>query len=281
MGADYSVHLACEPKTIIGEGDPWKGSNRIRELLKARSQLEVIEETARRIGKSPQEIRLTTVAMGPHRPTTQSDTAYDRLVAQVAPLEAHGHSCEGCPANLFAGPFGCFGFVPYPISSAAEEWLMGRVQPTSTVGGFLCHRSMQDFGYTGEPIRAMRASGLFESTAPLSKVVEGSWLSKKKVTSDQLLQGMIAFEDPIQPSHCIGVLVWLGCVRIDGQVPGDATDISLVQGIFKYKTPEERAHHTALEISSAPKDQSTASFHGLLHAFYLAWVWDCPILMSY
>lgn len=158
---------------------------------------------------------------------------------------------------------------------------MGRVQPTSMVGGFLCHRSMQDFQYTGEPIQAMRASELFENAAPLSKVVEGSWLSKKKVTSDQLLQGMIAFEEPIQPSHCVGVLVWLGCVRIDGRVPGDAADISLVQGVFKYKTPEERRNHTVLEISPAPQDQSTASFHGLLHAFYLAWVWDVPILMSY
>ena len=112
-------------------------------------------------------------------------------------------------------------------------------------------------------------------------MVEGRWLSKTKVTSDQILQGMIAVEEPLDPGHCMGVLLWLGCLRFDGRGLGDAADAPLVQEISRLGTPESRRSRTSIDVTPAPQDRSTASLQDLLHAFYLAWVLDIPILVSY
>ena len=281
MATDYVLHLACQPKLDLGSGDAIKGSAELLQLLKARNQAALIEDTAKRQGSSPSSISVSVRLVGPDRSPVEKDVTYDQLVAQIAPLAAHAGACAGCPANLFAQPFGCYGIVPYPITLAAEAWLMDRVQPTSMVGGFLCNRAVQDFGYLGEPIREMRAAGLLESQSAVSKVVEGSWFSKKRITSDQVLQGMIAVGEPLDPGHCMGVLLWLGCLQLDGKSLGGAADAPLVQEIARLETPEAKRSRTSLAVMAAPQDRSTASLQGLLHAFYLAWVLDIPILVSY
>ena len=158
---------------------------------------------------------------------------------------------------------------------------MGRVQPTSMIGGFLCNRALQDFGYTGEPIRKMRAAGLLEFREAISKVVEGGWFSKRRITSDQILHGILAVEEPLDPGHCMGVLLWLGCLRLDGKSLGDAADAPLVQEIARLGTPDAKRSRTSVDVTPAPQDRSTASLQGLLHAFHLAWVLDISILVSY
>jgi hypothetical protein len=281
MPTDYILHLACQPKLSLGSGDAIKGSDQLLQALKARHQAALIEETASKQGKSPSGIGLTIRSVGPDRTPVEKDVTYDQLVALAASLDARAEACADCPANLFSQPFGCYGVVPYPITRSAEEWLMDRVQPTSMVGGFLCHRAIQDFGYTGEPIRRMRAAGLLEGATAVSKVVEGGWLSKRRVTSDQILQGMLAIEEPLDPGHCMGVLLWLGCLQLDGRHLGDAGDAPLVQEIAGLATPESKRSRTSIDVTPAPQDRSTASLQGLLHAFYRAWVLDIRILVSY
>jgi hypothetical protein len=281
MAADYFIHLECTPKRSLGDGDAVVGTATLLDLLKARHQAVLIQEAARRDGHSPSGISLTVRTTGPDRRPVEKTVTFEELVSKSAPLESHASACEGCPANLFSAPFGCYGIVPYPITRAAEEWLMGRVQPTSMVGGFLCNHTVEDFGYTGEPIRKMRAAGLLESSKAVTKVIEGGWLSKKTLTSDQILQGILAVGDVVDPGHCMGVLLWLGCLQLDGKPLGDASDAPLVQVLSRLETPEARRSRATLDVTPPPEDRSTASLQGLLSAFHLAWILDVPILMSY
>ena len=50
MGTNLCVDLACEPKRSLGGGDPSAGTDRIRDLLDARSRADAIEEECVRRG---------------------------------------------------------------------------------------------------------------------------------------------------------------------------------------------------------------------------------------
>ena len=280
MAADYFVHVTCAPKQALGSGDAVHGTWALHELLKARSAADVIAQFAEQGGRSPAGVSVTFGTSGPDNRVVEKSATFEELLEQSAPLEMHAGACHGCPANVFVKPFGCGGQIPYPISRAAEEWLMKLLQPTTTVGGFLCSHSIKDFGYTGEPIRKMRARGLLESTTPVARV-EGSWLSKRTVTSDQILQAMLAVGEPLNPAHCMGVLLWLGCLRLDGKSLFTVSDAPLVQTLLGLKTPDERRSRTTLDVGPQRQDLSTSSLQSLLKAFYLAWVLDVSILISY
>jgi hypothetical protein len=280
VAADYFVHLACAPKLALGSGDAQRGTWVLLEMLKAGRHAAALQQHAKQQGQSPAGLSVTVGSAGPGASGVEKSFTYEELVSQNSRLETHASACVGCPAS-FGHPFGCYSIVPYPISRAAEEWLMNLVQPTSMVGGFLCSNAMKDLAYTGEPIQKMRTAGLLESSTPVTKVVEGSWLSKKNINSNQILQGMLAIGEPIDPSHCMSVLLWLGLLKLDGKSLFGGSDAPLVGTILDLKTPEERRLRTAFEVGAPRDDHSTASLQSLLKAFYLAFVLGVPILMEY
>lgn len=280
MAADYTIHLECQPKIDLGNGQAIRGTAAILERSKARNQAAHLADSARKQGRSPAGMELIHRFLGPDGRVVDTQVTYESLVEKAAPLLAHEPACAHCPANLFETPFGCFGVVPYPISLAAEEWLMSRVQPTSMVGGFLCRRSIDDFGYDGEPIRRLRERGLMESTKAVEKVVEKGWLSRTKVSSDQILHAMLALQEPTEPVTCMSILLWLGCLTVDGRHLGGVEDAPLMAEVSGLSV-EQRPARTALDVGPPAQQMSTASIQGLLHAFYRSWLLDVPVLVEY
>jgi hypothetical protein len=280
VSVDYTIHLECQPKLELGNGQALRGTAAILESSKARNQAAHIAQSAAQQGRSPAGMELVHRFLGPDGRIVDSKVTYESLLEKAAPLALHAPACAQCPANLFEVPFGCFGVVPYPISLAAEEWLMSRVQPTSMVGGFLCRRSIDDFGYDGEPIRRLRERGLMESSKAVHKVVEKRWLSSTKISSDQILHGMLALQEPMKPVTCMSVLLWLGCLKVDGRHLGGVEDAPLMAEVAGMSFEQRRAR-TALDVGPPAEQMSTASLQGLFHALYRSWLLDVPILVEY
>jgi hypothetical protein len=280
MAVDYTIHLECQPKNELGNGDALRGTGAILELLKARKLVAHMAQRAAEQGISPAGMEVVHRFLGPDGRTVDTPLTYESLVTKAAPLVAHESACAKCPANLFETPFGCVGMVPYPVSLAAEEWLMSRVQPTSIVGGFLCQQMINDFGYDGEPIRGLRERGLMEARTAVHKVVHKRWLSSTKVSSDQILHGLFAQEGPMSPGTCMSVLLWFGCLKVDGRHLGGVEDAALMVEVSEMSV-EQRWARVALDVGPPAEQMSTASLQGLLHALYRSWMLNVPILVEY
>jgi len=210
VGVDYVVDLPCAVKSDIPTG-------RLVGLIKGRSQANTILELARRDGgqSSPAEIVFGRVRQLPGG-TTYEDVSVQALLDEAAPLRDYEHYCAGCPANSRGEPFGCYGYLPYPISAATEAWLLARL-PESLDGGAgqLLRAAVRDVGYDGGRIRDMRRRGetFFERNKPAQRTWRCGW-TRWTLTSDQLLQMLIGLGN-LHPEHCALLALCLDIIPHD------------------------------------------------------------------
>lgn len=206
MGIDWIVDFGCPAKEALG-------TESILHMLKARSRAATIIESARSRGdeRPPDELEFEMVLLGPDGPQQRRLSA-GSLLAQAAPLDVHANGCEGCPANVGARPYGCVGYISYPITAASERWLLGRLprEPDSTAGAFL-RRALTDFGWDGAGTRRMRERPeIFEAREPL----ERRWADGAAVTTDQLFEMLFGL-GPLQPAHTMMICLFLGLLPED------------------------------------------------------------------
>jgi hypothetical protein len=206
MAIDYVVDLPCLPKQAIS-------IERIIALIKGKNQASAIIEMARRGGdqRPVEELSFTRVVMRPEGPV-QEKMSVSTLLNQAQELQPHAHHCEGCKANLFDRPFGCFGSISYPIAARAEEWLMSLLpKDLNSPAGHLLRSAVTDFKYTGGIFLSMRPNEtFFEGRIPIKRKW-GSWFSAWTLNSDQLLQMLFGLGN-LQPSHCKMMSIILGLI---------------------------------------------------------------------
>jgi hypothetical protein len=160
--------------------------------------------------------------------------------------------------------------VHYPIPHGVERWLAGHVEPADAVGGRLLAAAVGDLGLDGAPMRQFRAAKLFESAEPVSTGLSG-------VKTDALFQAMFGFEEPLNPAHCLGILLWLGCLDLDGEpvrTPEQASALSRVEGA------SARWERTSFGVEDVEGAESGEELPELLNAMYYAWVLDVPLWVS-
>jgi len=169
LAVNYIVNSECNAKRTLGDGDHLKGTVHILELLKARDRAAAIRDMAMRNEQSPEGLSLIVRTVNADGSTAEKSVTYEDLVSQASGLEPYISECSGCAGNFLSKPFGCFGVLNFPVRRGSEEWLMSRLQPITAIGGQLIMAAMQDFGYSGEQVKNMRAAGLFESPKPVKK----------------------------------------------------------------------------------------------------------------
>lgn len=266
MGADLILLTDCPAKRRLGEGDLLAGNDRLYKLRKQQSQLHAIEALVQRSGKDLATATFTSVLNGPDGPV-QREVPLTELRDATAILDELALGCAGCAASGGAGAFGCTSFISYPIPEAAEVWLMRRVQTADTIGGQLLLRAIKDLGYTGAKLKAWRARGLLEAKQPTSAVVKKAFLSSTKVSSDQLLEAIFTLGEPLQPSHCMMLLLFLGALRFDGTAVTSPAQAAALAGLGD----GERATRTSLDVGAVSDEPGPAAMQALLRALYLAW----------
>lgn len=196
MGADLMVDYGCAVKDALGVED-------LARLVKQRTQGQVMLDLVRERGdtRSPAEITFMHRSMGPNG-VEDVEVNLQSLLDEVEVLKAHEPTCQGCPANYRVCPFGCWGYLNYPITGFEEAWLIARLPDSleTMAGKFLC-KSIADFRFDGRPVRAMRGQGgaFLERRKPVKRRW-GGMFSGRTIDSNQLLH-MMLFVGAIQPSH--------------------------------------------------------------------------------
>jgi hypothetical protein len=281
MGADFVLHYSCRPKQVLGAGDDLGGTAEMVRLLKVGQMVRFFEEQARREGKDPSELSMirkeVNAATGAvvERPFTYRD-----LCVQEQRLTGLASSCEKCPVNVLAKSFGCYGSLRYPIRARSEQWLMDRLQPADTPGGYLCCKAVVDLHYDGAPIQQWRQSqhsSLFELPRPIERALDPARPGETTISSNQVWHALLCLGSELQPAHCLYVPLWLGAVRIDGAVPSEPEHLGQLVSLGSL---EERHKRTAFDAGPTDQGPEVFAVQRLLFACYMAWLYDVPLLMD-
>ncbi|MEL6180094.1 MAG: hypothetical protein AAFS10_14135 [Myxococcota bacterium] len=217
MGADLIVDHSCQAKEALGDGDVRAGTAHILALLRKRNRAAAVMRMMP--DTPPNEVEFVVMVVTPDGPKEHNVNA-GSLLAEAAALDEHAMGCASCPANVLGQPYGCFGFVPYPIPAATEQALAERLEPVERLGGHLFIKALIDFGYDGSPIRQWRQRGLLEEDGEAVRPLS----DKLSVTSSVLLQPILAVGGELGATHCLLVLMWFGALAFDGVVPDDPDD---------------------------------------------------------
>jgi hypothetical protein len=261
----------------LGQGDFIAGTNHLLSCLKAGSRAAAVAEMARQQGVVPAGRSVVVRTAGAEREADDQQVNYDDLLAQSRQLEPLAPICYGCRGNILNRPFGCCGLINYPISRTVEEWLAARLQPSSAVGGKLFLAAIRDFGYTGQPIQPFRAAGLFEAAQPVKKRLKRGWFASETVTTDQLFQAMLCVGTSLDPAHCFGVLLWLGCLQLEGAVIESSEQVAAVNQL---REVTQRRQRTAFVTGAEPALEGVAAFERFLQAMCRAWLLEVPLWVS-
>jgi hypothetical protein len=86
----------------------------------------------------------------------------------------------------------------------------------------------------------------------------------------------------LNPTHCGMLLMGLGALRVNGQVPGPGTsgDPSALVAVTEATSPEQRRAVAQLEVGAPSDDRCIHGFQQLLFAMYVAWTLGTPMLMD-
>ncbi|HIE52295.1 MAG TPA: hypothetical protein EYP85_11100 [Armatimonadetes bacterium] len=259
MGVDYVINFNCAPKRALG-------TEQILGLLKDRARARAVREFYRRQTgeEAPDDLtflfRLTTPEGVQEVPLTLAD-----LEARTVVLNEHETACRGCPANLRHRPFGCFGYLDYPLSQAGEEWLMSCLPDDWGSGeAQLLRTYLQGFQVTGAYAQRLRASGqmFFEAPAPVVREWEGKE-GPVTITSDQIFDVLFGRE-AFHPSYALVFCVIFGAMQVGLPLPEDF-DQSPYE-LATVITDEEGGHSLAAFIWSTEEEEE-ATVAGLKQYF--------------
>jgi hypothetical protein len=281
MGADFILQYSCRPKQVLGDGDDRAGTAEMVRLLKVGHMARFFEEEARNKGKDPNELSVVrqerNAATGE---VVERCVTYRELREQEERLTRLAPDCAACPVNVFADSFGCYGALRYPIRARSEEWLMERLQPANTPGGFLCCKAVVDLHYDGVPIQRWRENKhvpIFELPRPIARALDPARPRETTINSNQVWHALLALGNEMQPFHCLYVPLWLGAVRIDGEVPSQPEHL---QRITRLASVDERQKRTDFDLGPTDQGPEVFAVQRLLFACYTAWLHDVALLMD-
>ncbi len=267
MALDYIIDHDCVPKQALGSAG-------ILERLKARERASTIIRLYRRNGdqRSPREMgfeMLRTAADGSEE--TQIVVVQHLLdsAAELDPLAAH---CASCPANRTGAPFGCMGRIDYPLSPKAEAFLLDRLPdpPSAPLVWLLLKQGVRDFNYNGGTVRHLRAE---DRNIFVAEYAPRRDLGELPFDSDQVFE-MTFLTGHVQPNHAAILLLFFDALAREELEAPEITGLGALP-------PEERAAFDFLiPLRDKADDDSTADMRAFLHALYLAWRLDVPLLLD-
>lgn len=261
MAIDYSIDYDCVPKQTFG-------TDEIIERLKGRERAELIIRMYRDQDdmRPPSEMGFEFTRSTPQGQEETTLIVVQDLLDQAAELERVAHHCAGCPANRLGRPFGCCGFIQYPLSGAGEAWLLNQLPtPDDALVWLLLKRGIEDFQYDGANIAHLRRSAAIyfeDQQAPVRRLGEFS------INADQLFEMLFAVGD-IVPNHAGVLLLFLHAIPRDLQADE-------IMGISPAKEDAE-ARYPFRYQAQAEDDVTSSELKEFLHALYTSWRLNVPL----
>ncbi|CAN5922654.1 hypothetical protein BH11MYX3_BH11MYX3_19250 [soil metagenome] len=261
MAIDYVLAVSCEPQKQLGVG-------RLVELhrtrILARSALAHMRADGEE--RDPSEIEVQLTMRKPGGDSARGVTLQD-LIDEARPLDDVSHHCATCPAG-FTREFACHRRIRYPIPEHVEQWLLARLpRKLDNTAGALLVRGLGEFGWTGEPVAKLRASG---TTYFESRVAYGvRWEAEEgnlEVSSDQLFEMMFMVGN-LTPTHSLMLALFLGVIPHDTSV-------------FALKDAEGKSSALAAAQVATEADPDIEQLAAFLRALAVAARMDATIIVD-
>jgi hypothetical protein len=198
------------------------------------------------------------------------------IETQTEALRSFAPDCSACPVSPNGRLIGCTGSLNYPIAQSAEEWLLDRVAPPDTAGGFLLLSAIRDFNYDGAITRAWRTKKLFASPVAFGKSLPANPFGAIDITTDQLFHAILGVGATLSPWHMAMVLVWFRALALDGAAPGS---VEAFDALVNLPVEQRRSRVTAT-IGEPSADAGVLGVQRLLLMMYLAWSSDVPVRLD-
>lgn len=264
MAIDYVIDWDCVPKqTFTTEG--------IMERLKGEERAHTIIALFRESGdeRPPSEMGFEFSRNSPDGEEERRVIIVQDLLDEADELQPVTHHCIGCPANRTGKPFGCMGFIQYPVTSEAERWMLDRLPvPDEPLVWLLLRQGVEEFKYDGSAVKPLRQSNnvYFDDPQPAKRR-----LGEFSIDADQMFEMMFAVGH-VNPNHAALLLLFLHAIDRDLE----ADDIM-------HLTPAPPDTQTAFPFIIQPEpndDQTIVEIKEFLRALYRAWRLHVRVLVD-
>jgi len=263
MAIDYIVEYDCIPQLELKPAG-------ILERLKERSRAEEIIEWFRSAGdaREPKRMGFDFTRSAPGAPSEKQLIVVQDLLDHAAVLDDYAEHCAACPANRAGRPFGCAGFIQYPITARAEVWLLERLPtPDEPLIWLLLRQGIQKLGYDGSSVKALRKSEVDIEAAERRyfelPIAPERRLGALKVSGDQALEMIFGVGERIIPNHAGILLLFLGAIERDLEAQ-EIQDISSDGDSMRERMEFEL-------IIGADADDCSRELVAFVEALYVAW----------
>ena len=268
MPLDFVIDLPCNPKRLLaGDDAPEEGVRRLLGLGKLEAIADEVRTRADGSGQNPSELRIRLVVARAGEETVPTPLTLAEIEAQTEVLRSFAPDCSKCLVSPNGRLVGCIGSVAHPISQSAEEWLLDRMAPPDTAGGFLVRSAIRDFHYDGAITKAWREKKLFASQAAFSA---------GDISTDQLFHAILGVGPTLSPWHMALVLVGFGALALDGAAPGSLEAFDALVNL----PLEERRSRTSVTLGEPSADAGILGLQRLLMMMGLAWSRDVPVRLE-
>ena len=263
MAIDYIIEWDCIPKRELT-------SDGIRERLKERARAHEVIQWFRAAGdaRDPAQMGFEFSHSTPGEPGDKQLIVVQDLLDHASALDDYAAHCASCPANRSGQPFGCIGFIQYPITARAETWLLERLPPPDEpLVWLLLKQGIQRLGYDGASVRELREAdggvdaaerAYFElPSAPVRR------LGELRVSGDQTLEMIFGVGERIIPNHAGILLLFLGAIERD-------LEAQEIQEISSFDASIRERFAFAM-TAGADADNCIQELLSFFRALYLAW----------
>lgn len=200
----------------------------------------------------------------------RTSLAYDELMETWERIERKSLPiCRDCPVNLSGDALGCCGIIRYPISQAAEHWLMDRFKPGDS--SYLIHH-MKQANVDGRHLDDERREYAVNSPdAKISLLLPPGpaqkWVDGERITSSMILEYLLACQPVLHPGTALALLDEFGAVEMD-EASKLMMMFSQITGYQEAKSPVEKLQ---FNLPDSPSDDSSIiEFKRFLKACYLS-----------
>ncbi len=263
MAIDYVIDYMCVPKQRLG-------SDGILERLKARERAGAVIKLFRENNdpRPPSEMGFEFTRTTPAGEEETRVIVVQDMLDQAAELDPLAHYCAGCPANVQGVPFGCVGAIQYPISAAAERWLLDQLPGIEEpLPWLLLRQGVQELGYDGEAVKPLRADDTYFE----EQRVAGRDLVEFIFTANQVFE-MLFLLGAIQSSHAGMLLLFFNAI------PRSVEAAQIVQ-IMNRSADIARDYPFAMTIHE-DDDRTIAELKLFFTALYHAWSLGVALLLD-
>ncbi len=272
MAIDYIIEYDCAPKRELS-------ADGIRERLKERARADEVIQWFRAAGdmREPDQMGFEFTQSSPDDPGDKQLIVVQDLIDHAAALDDYAEDCAACPANPGGRPFGCMGFIQYPITARAEAWLLERLPvPDEPLVWLLLKQGIQKLGYDGASVKALRAAdgGVDASERAYFElpIAPRRRLGELRVSGDQALEMIFGVGERVIPNHAGVLLLFFGAINRDLEA-AEIQDISSFDEAIK----ERFAFVMQTEASADDRVREMVEF---FRALYVAWRLNVPLFVD-